>query len=669
MCRCGRRPDTGVSAYTENGCLAIREWRIDMATFEVTFLPFEKTVEVEEGTTLAEAAQLVEVYINNLCGGEGVCGECRVRVIQGNAVQDENAEAFFSKEELEEGYVLACQTEVHDALRVEVPAESMLEDEQIMTGEARDAVEEGEDVVVRLETGLTVYPFKPLVRKVFLELPEPTLEDNITDIERVSRELRKRIGWHSYAISFECLRNLSDMLREHNWSVTVTVVRDSKGYRIQKIEPEDTTASHYGLAVDVGTTTVVAQLLDLRTGRVLSVEGMHNMQAQYGEDVISRMIFACRKGGEGLEPLRKAVVKNINSLIDTLTKKEKISREEILAVVAAGNTTMSHLLLGLTPCSIRLEPYVPTADVFPQILASEIGIQIHPRGILEVLPSVASYVGGDIVAGVISSGLADQENVQGLMDIGTNGEIAIGNSEWLVCCSASAGPSFEGGGTRCGMRATRGAIEVVEIRDGEVHYQTIGNAAPRGICGSGLIDCIYELVKNGIIGYEGKFDRKREDSRLELEDDIPQYVIARAEETESGEPIVITESDIDNLMKSKGSVFAAIKSLTDYIGMTFDMMDTFYVAGGFGSYLNIRKAIAIGLLPDIPEERIRFIGNSSLTGARMSLLHEEAFEKCLAVSKSMTNIELSNYLPYMDEYVASLFLPHTERKLFPSVDY
>ena len=273
------------------------------------------------------------------------------------------------------------------------------------------------------------------------------------------------------------------------------------------------------------------------------------------------------------------------------------------------------------------------------------------------------------MAGVFSSGIAEQEAIQGLIDIGTNGEIVIGNSDWLVCCSASAGPSFEGGGTTCGMRATRGAIEKVKIEDGRLSYQTIGNAAPRGICGSGLIDCIYELVKNGIIGYEGKFDRKRVDPRLSLEEDVPRYVIAAAEETESGEAVAISESDIDNLMKSKGSVFAAIKSLVDYIGLTFDMLDTFFVAGGFGSYLDVHKAVAIGLLPDIPEERIQFIGNSSLTGARMALIYEEAFEKGRNVSKSMTNIELSNYQPYMDEYVASLFLPHTERKLFPSVDY
>ncbi|MFH1490131.1 MAG: ATP-binding protein, partial [Pseudomonadota bacterium] len=259
--------------------------------------------------------------------------------------------------------------------------------------------------------------------------------------------------------------------------------------------------------------------------------------------------------------------------------------------------------------------------------------------------------------------------VKGLIDIGTNGEIAIGNNEWLVCCSASAGPAFEGGGTRCGMRATKGAIEKVKISEGELTCQTIGGGRPRGICGSGLIDCIYELVKNKIIGADGKFQQDRKDARLDTRDEIPAYIIARADETETGEPVVITESDIGNLIKSKGAVFAAIRSLVDYIGLSFDQIDTFYVAGGFGNYLNIDKAVAIGLLPDIPKEKIKFIGNSSLTGARMCLLSEGALEKSLNISRSMTNIELTNHQPFMDEYVASLFLPHTDRRLFPSVDY
>ncbi|NNG08226.1 MAG: DUF4445 domain-containing protein [Desulfobacteraceae bacterium] len=638
-----------------------------MKKHRVKFLPYERTVEVEEGTTIAEAAQRGDVFINNLCGGEGVCGECRVQVLKGEAEADENISAFFSLQELDEGFVLACQTKINGDLEVEIPPESRIEEEQIITGEREEGTGRGSEAVPKKPAELATSPFKPLVRKIYLELPPPTLEDNITDIERISRELRRKLGWHSYEISFNCLQHLSDNLRDHDWKVTATVVKDKGRYRIQNIEPLNTTSRNYGLAIDVGTTTVVAQLLDLRTGKVIDVDGTHNMQAQYGEDVISRMIFACDK--DGLHPLHQAVIKNINSLIETLTKRNKIPPEEINAIVAAGNTTMSHFLLNLTPCTIRLEPYVPTADIYPQILAKDIGIHISPLGILEALPSVASYVGGDIVAGVMSCGIVERSEVQGLIDIGTNGEIAIGNSEWLVCCSASAGPAFEGGGTRCGMRATRGAIEKVEILDGSVEYETIGNASPQGICGSGLIDCIYELVKNGIIGADGKFNRALKDPRLCSEDEISQYLIAGPEETETKNAIVITESDVDNLIKSKGAVFAAIRSLMNYIGLALDQLDTFYVAGGFGNYLNIPKAIAIGLLPDMAEEKIKFIGNSSLTGARMALLSESAFEKCVNISRSMTNVELSNYQPFMDEYVAALFLPHTDRKLFPSVKY
>ncbi len=621
-------------------------------TYTIHFLPAGRSVEVTDGATIAEAAQQADVFITNLCGGEGVCGKCRVQVTKGRADAEEHAKGFFSQDELMKGYVLACQTEIHDDLEIVIPPESRVDASKIMTG--------GESQTAEIE-------LNPLVKKIFMELSPPTVEDNVPDVERISRELRKSLGWHAFDIPLDCLQTLSAKLRENDWKVTVTVTKHGENYRIQRIDPFDTAKSHYGLAVDVGTTTVVAQLLDLNTGAVLGVEGCHNKQASFGEDVISRVIFACGKGG--LDPVQQAVVKNINTLISRLAEKNNISREEIDVIVAAGNTTMSHLLLGLNPCSIRLAPYVPTSDEFPQIRASEVGIRINPRGILETMPCVASYVGGDIVAGVLSSGISEHEEVKCLIDIGTNGEIAIGNKDWLVCCSASAGPAFEGGGTRCGMRATDGAIEKVEIKDGDLSYQVIGGKKPRGICGSGLIDCIYELVRNKIIGQDGKFHRKREDARLDFEDGIPEYIIAHAHETESGAAVVITESDIDNLIKSKGAVFAAIKSLIDYIGLGFDMLDTLYVAGGFGSFLNIPKSVAIGLLPDIPLEKIKFIGNSSLTGARACLLSESAFETCLNISRSMTNIELSTHQPFTDEYIAALFLPHTDARLFPSVDY
>jgi uncharacterized 2Fe-2S/4Fe-4S cluster protein (DUF4445 family) len=624
-----------------------------MGKYSVKFLPDNISVDVDEGTTVAEAAHQADVFISNLCGGEGVCGKCRIQISKGRAEAEEHAKSFFSQDEIMKGYVLACQTEVHDNLEVIIPPESRMDESQILTGAAEGEASLSND--------------NPIVRKIYLELTPPTPEDNAPDVERISRVLAKETGSRFFEFPLDCLQNLSDRLREIDWKITVTLSRDGNNYRILKVDPLNTAGSNYGVAIDVGTTTVVAQLVDITSRKVIGVQGSHNNQATFGEDVISRMIFACGKGG--VLPVQKAVVKNINQLIGKLAKDNNISVEEINSIVAAGNTTMSHFLLGLTPCSIRLDPYVPTARTFPQILAEQIGIHINPRGILETVPAVASYVGGDIIAGVLASGIAEQEEVRGLIDIGTNGEIAIGNRDWLVCCSASAGPAFEGGGTRCGMRAKKGAIEKIEISGSGLKYETIGNAKPMGICGSGLIACIYELVKNGVIGPDGKFHRTRKDDRLIIEDNIPQYIIAYANETETGTDMVITETDIDNLIKSKGAVFAAIKSLLDYIDLGFDQIETFYVAGGFGNFLDVPKSIAIGLLPDLPHEKIKFIGNSSLTGARMCLLSEKAFETCTNIAHSMTNIELSTHQPFTEDYIAALFLPHTDRKLFPSVDY
>jgi uncharacterized 2Fe-2S/4Fe-4S cluster protein (DUF4445 family) len=621
--------------------------------FTVTFRPYGLSVEVEEGQSLSEAARKADVFITNLCGGEGVCGQCKVQIKSGDFSLNDHARGLLSASQVESGYVLACQTEVNDNMDVFVPPESRLEGEQIMTGGSHEEPPRSDEI--------------PIVRKILLELPPPSQSDNIADVERILRELRKRLGWHSYEMSLACLQKISGTLRENDWRISVTLAKDKQHYRIVDLGPPVSVDKNFGLAVDVGTTTVVAQLIDIPARKVIAVEGSHNKQAQFGEDVISRMIYACKDGG--LAPVHKAVIENINALIEKMAEENDVSPAHINGMVAAGNTTMSHFLLGLTPCTIRVDPYVPTADIYPQIAATDLGINVSPKAILETIPSVASYVGGDIVAGVLACGIPDHAEVKGLIDVGTNGEIAIGNQDWLVCCSASAGPAFEGGGTRCGMRAIRGAMERVQIAEGQVIYQTIGNERPRGICGSGLIDCIYELVKAGIIGADGRFHRNRPDARFDIVDDIPQYCLAFPQETESGEAVVITESDILNLIKSKAAVFAAIKCLLDYIGLGFDQIHTFYVAGGFGSFLNISKAVGIGLLPDIPLERIQFVGNSSLTGARMCLLSEKALETCFNISRSMTNIELSSFPPFMDEYIAAMFLPHTDRRLFSSIQY
>ncbi len=638
-----------------------------MSTYKITFLPEQKEIEVDGGITLLQASEKAGIYISNLCGGDGLCGECRLQVTGGKAKADKHAIGFFSGEEMRKGYVLACQTRVEDNLEVLIPAKSRMEKERIVTEGVPVIYSDPERVSLHKRPYDPASFFEPLVSKEYLELPEPVVDDNISDIDRITRELRKKANYPSFEISLACLQDLATKLRQHQWKVTATVARQNGIGRILEIEGDDTTNQNYGLAIDVGTTTIVAQLVNLKTGKVIGVEASHNRQAHYGEDVISRMVFTCSRGS--LDLLHKSVIANINALAQALLRESGIDHQSITGIVAAGNTTMSHFLLGLMPCSIRLEPYVPTATIYPQISAKEVGININPKGILEVMPSVASYVGGDIVGGVLACGLADNQEIKCLIDVGTNGEIAIGNNEWIVCCSASAGPAFEGGGAECGMRATKGATEKIEIKHDQVIYETIGKAKPRGICGSGLIDVIYELVRNKIIDQEGKFNLSMNERRIIVEDNDPKYIIAFPEETETGQVLTISESEIGNLIKSKGAVFAAFKSLIGYVGLTFEQLDTIYVAGGFGTSLNIPKAIAIGLLPDIDPQRIQFIGNSSIMGARMALLSVPALEKALNIAKKMTNIELSNYLPFMDEFVAALFLPHTDSKLFPSVRY
>jgi len=650
-----------------------------MEKYRVIFAPDQKEVEVEKETTLLEAARKAGLFINSLCGGEGVCGKCKVKAISGKVKADKNSLAFLTKEEIAQGYILACQTRIKDNLEIFIPPESRLEEEQILKESPPPPEQdwlkspplqysEPEWLCIHKRPADPAVLLDPLTNKVYLELPPPTIDDNIPDTARLLRALSKKVKYPSFEIPFFCLKDLSSKLRRSNWKVTITIARYNDAGKILQIEEGNKSGQNYGMAVDVGTTTVVAQLIDLKTGKVLGVEGNHNLQAHYGEDVLSRIAYACGKGS--LEVLQKAVVENINNLIQTLAKAKGINPEDITSIVAAGNTTMSHLLLGLRPCSIRDDPYVPTVDIYPQIMAQEIGIHINPQGILQVLPNIASYIGGDTVAGVLACQMADRPELTCLIDIGTNGEIVVGHNEWLLSCSASAGPAFEGGDTKWGMRATRGAIQKVEIAHDQVVYETIGKGKPRGICGSGLIDLIYGLAKNKILEIDGKFSRLAPNKRLLATDQGLEYIVAFPAETEKGEAITISQTDIDNIMRSKAAIFAAIKSLVDYAGLSFADLAKIYVAGGFGNYLDIEKAVGIGLLPDIPREKIEFVGNSSLLGARMVLLSNHALEKAINISQSITNIELSKFAPFADEYMAALYIPHINREqLFPSVKF
>ena len=636
-----------------------------MSQCKVIFSPDSRAIDVEEAVTLLEAADLAGVHINNLCGGQGVCGGCKVRITKGIVEKSTKSISLLTKEEIQQGYVLACQTPVKDNLEVEIPVEARLEGEQIlMEGETLTfSIPEEIERPPQEEAGVSFY--SPLTMKMHLKLPLPTLEDNLSDLERIYREIQRKANISDPEIELHKIRGLARILRKNEMRITVTLGRKNNKFKIIQIEGGDTLKRNFGIALDIGTTTVVAQLVDMNSKEILGTIASHNRQSRYGEDVISRIVYACNRNG--MEPLNKAVIGNIGDLVKSLAREKKIELNEITVAMAAGNTTMTHLLLGMEPCFIRTEPYIPTATTFPVMKASDAWIPINPDGLLGVMPCVSSYVGGDITAGVLASGMCDSSKVSMLMDLGTNGEIVLGNCEWLVCCSASVGPAFEGGGLKCGMRATNGAIQVISISNDHVNYSTIGNIRARGICGSGVIDVLAELLRNRMIQPDGKFDTERGSSRIRRTDDGEEFVIVRADESETGNDIVITEYDISNLIKSKGAVYAAATILAKSVGVDFNDMDRIYIAGGFGNYLNIKNAIGIGLLPDLPLERFRFIGNSSLAGARMTLLSNHAFEKAHEIAEKMTYFELSVNPDFMNEFIAALFLPHTNQQLFPSV--
>jgi uncharacterized 2Fe-2S/4Fe-4S cluster protein (DUF4445 family) len=633
---------------------------------QVVFLPEGEKAIVKKGCTVLEAAQLAGAHINNLCGAQGVCGQCKVKIKEGRVEGVSRCLNMLSREEIEEGYVLACQTRVEESLEVEIPPESRLTGEQILTEGEFVSYSEPAPIESPSQEQAKVPLYSPLTIRVHFELPPPDLNDNLCDLDRIYRELRRRWDVPHLDVELSVLRQLGRIVRENGWEITVTLGRTGGGLRILDVQGGDTTKRNFGVAVDVGTTTVVVQLVDLAAGKALTALASHNRQIRYGEDVISRIIYACQKK-DGLDALNRVVIENVNELIAQLVQREGITVDDITGVLIAGNTTMTHLLLGLPPCFIRVEPYVPTGCMYPVVKAAETGIRSHPNGLLASVPSVSGYVGGDITAGVLASGMDDSAQLSMLLDIGTNGEIVIGNNDWLVCCSASAGPAFEGGGTKCGMRAVEGAIQSVSISDGEIDYSTIGGSRPVGICGSGLIDTIAALFKNGIIHPDGKFDMTRSHARLQETDKGVEFVLARAEDSQTGKDIVITEYDISNLIKSKGAVFAAASVLVRSVGIEFSDIERIFVAGGFGNYLNIEKAITIGLLPDLPTDRFRFIGNSSLAGARLALLSNQAFEKTREIAKKMTYFELSVNNDFMNEFIAALFLPHTHQERFPTV--
>lgn len=635
-----------------------------MAKFEVKFMPENRVIEVEQGTSLLKAASLAGIFIKSGCGGKGTCGACKVTILYGDAEVDGTGN--LSSEQLARGVRLSCHTFVQDHLTVEVPLESRLQEHQVLLGNANQGIiqESEKDLLIH-------YGRHPLSRKIRLQCAGPTLIDNASDWARLSLELKRVLPMDKpLDIPLSVLRTLPSALRQANWDVSVTLTDLDSGYTVIRVEPGNDRPA-FGLAVDIGTTTVVVYLVNLETGEIVDKQGTYNKQAQYGDDVISRIVYAIERP-ENLREIQQSVVGTINELIGAIIKRQNLAKEDLGAAMVAGNTTMSQLFLGIDPRYIRLEPYIPTVNSIPSVPAREIGLELLPEALIHTYPSVASYVGGDIVSGALVTDMAHSEEIILFIDIGTNGEIVLGNQDWLVSCACSAGPCFEGGGIQFGMRAMPGAIERVDIDSNslDVTVKVVGHILPVGICGSGLVDCLAKLRDTGIIDRAGNFQMEHPSAsqRLRMTPEDKEFVLAWAHQCGGEKDIVITENDVKNLIRAKGAIYAGIRSLVQMVAMEVDMIDRIVIAGGFGSYLNVHDSVQIGLLPDLPPEKFEFIGNASVKGARLALLSQRAWSEITELARKMTYLELSIGTTFMEEFVSALFLPHTDLSLFPSVE-
>ncbi|MEA3377146.1 MAG: ASKHA domain-containing protein [Chloroflexota bacterium] len=632
-----------------------------MATCRVKFLPADREAEVDTGTLLSGAAREAGVDVNMPCGGQGRCGRCAVIVEEG-PVRRHSTERL-SPDDVAAGFALACQTAVEGDLVVTVPPQETIERHLGMSKRAAK---------VELPFPYSVHD-QPL-RKYVVTLDAPSLQDQTDDWSRLQRELARRYDLRDIEASLPVLRRLGPALRDGDWTVTAVIELDSwhrpEGPpRLIDVLPGERLESLWAVAMDIGTTSNVVWLVDLISGEVMSQKADYNGQIARGEDVISRIIYAS-KGEDNLVELQRLVLETFNTLLQQAAEERGISTNEIYKVVVAGNSTMLHLFAGIPPETIRLMPFITVVNHLPTFQAHEIGLNINPAATIDCLPGIASYVGADITAGVVSSGMCDKDDELTLfVDVGTNGEMVLGDCTWLISCACSAGPAFEGAGVVDGMRATAGAIEEVwmDPRTYETTYRVIGEERPRGVCGSGLISLMAEMFIAGVIDKSGNVDLELGTDRVRVGEHGAEYVIAWSDETETGRDIVITNVDLNNLMRAKAAIYAGFSILARSVGLTLDVVERVLVGGAFGQYINVEKAIQIGLLPDMPYDNFHFLGNTSVRGAYMALISRQKRKQVAEVGEMMTYLELSADNTFFDEFNAALFLPHTDADKFPSV--
>jgi len=618
----------------------------------VTFLPSYRKILVDPGTTILDAARQAAFQMNVVCGGQGKCGKCVVFVKAGEVSFDrEKFGRFFTEEELEGGGCLSCQAGILSDLQVLIPENTLIQEQKILIES------------LGMETA-----FSPSVWKYALELEAPTLDDPSPDLTRLLWGIQKKGGpvVEKIYAPLEVLHFIPRVLRESGWRVTGTVALVPGGYRLINVEKGDTTARLYGAAVDLGTTTIVVYLRSLVDGKVLGVASNYNRQISCGEDILSRVNFA-RKGG--LPKLQALAAESINLALRSAANSAGIDLDDVYEVVVSGNTIMTHILMGMDPAYMIEEPYVPVVRRYLTASAHRLGIAVHASAGVFIFPAVSDFIGGDIVADILACGMADQEEVSLMVDIGTNFEVVLGNREWMFACAGAAGPALEGGEVLFGMRANPGAIERISLDMDtlEPKYETINRVRPKGICGSGLIDLLAELLRACVIDRTGRINTGIRNGRIRMGAHHPEFVVAWKEETGIGKDIVITETDVKSLIMSKASVLAACFILMNQAGIGRDAVRNVYFSGAFGNYLNKENAILIGLVPEVPVERVKNIGNGAVEGANIALINRKMRKRLDEIARTVAYIELNAEPAFMDEYTRACFLPHTDLSLFPGV--
>ena len=508
---------------------------------------------------------------------------------------------------------------------------------------------------------------KPWIKSIHPDISPPTLKDNTADVDRLVKGIRKHLFPGGINIDFPLVKELPHILRKYKYHVNAILFEDRKGWNLIDVFPSEREIRAHGLAVDLGSSTVVVSLINLVDMKTRDTISFFNPQIEISSDILTRIHVACQEGG--LEKLRGPLVERFNSEIERLALKNHISPDYIVGMAVAGNTTMTHLLLGLDPHWICREPYIPVANNFDTLSASDLGLAIHPRAPVFVFPNVGSYFGGDLIAGILASGMTHDSDTSLLVDVGTNAEVVIGNSDWLMACAGAAGPALEGGVAEMGMMAGPGAIDKVTIDPltYEFDVKTIEGERPIGICGSGMIDLVAQLFLAGMIDLRGKYVPSKCGDLLIEDDDIKHLIVVPSKDSGTDRPLSLSQTDIDGLIRSKAAMYTILTTITNAVNMSFDRINRFYVAGTFGTYISPRSAITIGMIPDLPLETFVTLGNTSLAGACMALVSSQSKDEVPLIRDRITYMELNVNQEFMNLFSAAKFIPHTDRSLFPSV--